>query len=133
MLSSETARLMTNLLSSVIEDGTARSVTLKSIVDTAGKTGTSSGSRDKTFVGYTPYFTAGIWCGSEGGAGGAVNSSLHLMLWDRIMVEIHERLLPRIDDGELRSFSTEGLLLRAYETTDGELEYGYFLPYSLPD
>ncbi|MBR2342839.1 MAG: transglycosylase domain-containing protein [Clostridia bacterium] len=133
VLKSETAHLMTDLLSSVVEDGTARAVTLKSIVDTAGKTGTSSGSRDKTFVGYTPYFTAGIWCGSEGGSGSAVNNSLHLMLWDRIMVEIHERLLSRLDDGELRSFSTEGLLLRAYETPDGELEYGYFSPVSLPD
>ena len=104
-----TARLMNQLLASVVDDGTARSITLKDLVDTAGKTGTSSSNKDRLFVGYTPYITAGIWCGYENGASINKMSKTHLQIWDEVMKRIHERvLLPQNDDSVL-SFNTTGL------------------------
>ena len=89
-----TADIMNQLLMEVVNDGTARRITLKESVDTAGKTGTSSGDRDRLFIGYTPYYTAGIWCGFSGGSGEVgANSPTHLEIWDRIMTEIHEELV----------------------------------------
>ncbi len=135
----ETARIMNQLLSGVTEDGTAGRITLKNIVDTAGKTGTSGNSKDKMFVGYTPYYTAGIWCGYEnGGESVASVTPTHLDIWDNIMNEIHKNRLSL--EGELDSFSIEGLIKLPYCKDSGaaytdnciydprgdRLEYGYF-------
>ncbi len=89
---SSTAAVMNMLLSGVVEDGTARNIRLKELVDTAGKTGTSGGDKDRLFVGYTPYYTAGIWCGYDGKSKsiGGVDKS-HLAVWDEVMVKIHEQ------------------------------------------
>lgn len=65
VLDSENAAIMTMLLRQVTANGTARSITLKEKVDVAGKTGTSSNSCDKWFIGYTPELLAGVWYGYE--------------------------------------------------------------------
>ena len=108
IFSTATARAMTQLLQGVVASGTASQITLKNVVDTAGKTGTSGGNRDKLFVGYTPYLTAGIWCGYENGASFGVLSPSHLEMWDAVMNRIHEGY-----SGE-RRFSTEGLVKREF-------------------
>ncbi len=138
----ETARIMNKLLSEVVSDGTARSLRLKEIVDTAGKTGTSSGNKDKMFIGYTPYFTAGIWCGSEKSSVSGL-APTPLSLWDEIMGELHNELLRK---GELSSFNTEGLIYAPYCRDSGgiysdnclydprgdRMEYGYFAKDNIP-
>ncbi len=143
ILSEGTARIMNQLLMTVAEDGTAKSIKLKEIVQTAGKTGTSSGNRDKIFVGYTPYFTAGIWCGYDDGTQPVISlSKSHIEIWDDIMIDIHSDILDR----EKRQFSTEGLLYLPYCRDSGERysenciydprgnrrDFGYFTPDNQP-
>ncbi len=61
----------------------------------AGKSGTTSNNNDVWFVGYTPYYTAGIWCGCDDnqhltniGSG----TSFHKTIWQKIMTRVHEEL-----------------------------------------
>ncbi len=59
-----TACIMTKEMEGVVNGGTANGVRLPGGIAVAGKTGTTSGGRDKWFVGYSPYYLCGIWCGS---------------------------------------------------------------------
>ncbi len=135
---STTARIMNQLLMTVTEDGTASRLTLKNYVNTAGKTGTSGGSLDKSFIGYTPYYTAGIWCGYDGGSRAVLGlSKSHLEIWDEVMTLIHS---PILSGGDVKQFSTDGLYRLPYCRDSGGLykdrclydprgnreEYGYF-------
>lgn len=134
----ETARIMNKLLSNVVENGTAKKITLKNFIDTAGKTGTSGGDKDRLFIGYTPYYTAGIWCGYDSGRSIGSVSKSHLSIWDEVMTLIHQSV---IDEGNLKSFSVEGILYRPFCMDSGKLysdncmydprgdrmEYGYFI------
>ena len=138
VFSSDCAKVMQKLLSGVVEYGTASSIRLKKIVNTAGKTGTSGANLDKLFVGFTPYYTAGIWCGFDDGKS-AVYGTNHLKIWDDVMIRIHENTLSNVDIPE--SFSTGGLVRSAFCKDSGELYspeclldvrqnrlgYGYFI------
>ena len=59
----------------------------------AGKSGTTTANNDIWFVGYTPYYTAGIWAGCDENQkltaqnGG---TSFHKAIWRKIMTRIHE-------------------------------------------
>lgn len=66
---------------------------------TAGKSGTTTGNNDIWFVGYSPYYTAGIWGGCDhnqklkdqnGSRNGG--TSFHKRIWRKIMTRIHEGL-----------------------------------------
>ena len=115
VFSKEGARLMNQLLSEVVESGTAKSISLSSMVDTAGKTGTSGEDRDRLFVGYTPYYTAGIWMGYEASdrSIGKIDQT-HLALWDAVMRAVHEKTLATVPEERLESFSTAGLVRCTY-------------------
>jgi penicillin-binding protein 1A len=60
----EVAYLVTSLLRSVVEEGTARAA-LRLQRPVVGKTGTSNGGRDAWFVGYSPQLVAGVWVGFD--------------------------------------------------------------------
>ena len=136
----ETSEIMNQLLSNVVGDGTARQITLKESVDTAGKTGTSGNDRDRLFVGYTPYYTAGIWCGfDKADRQVGQNSPSHLKIWDDIMKKIHSELVFCSYDEVLRSFNTDKLVIAPYCSKSGMvptewceldeetvLKFGYF-------
>lgn len=116
----ETARIMNQLLSLVTESGTAKKITLNRIVDTAGKTGTSAGDKDRLFIGYTPYYTAGIWCGYTNQNKGIGNQNIsHIEIWDRVMKSVHE--LTVHDYENIKHFSTEGLEYLSYCKDSGKL------------
>lgn len=147
VFSVEGARLMNQLLSEVVKSGTAKSVSLSRIVDTAGKTGTSGEDRDRLFVGYTPYYTAGIWIGYEGSdrSIGTV-SPTHLALWDTVMRALHEKRLSLVPEDRVEGFSAVGLVTCAYCKDSGcacgrfcgmdlrgeREDHFYFLKKSLP-
>ena len=138
IIKDSTAKIMNQLLMTVTEEGTARRITLSDKLNTAGKTGTSGGNKDKSFIGYTPYYTAGIWCGYDSGEKGIGSlSKSHLKTWDEVMTKIHGGIL---ESGNIQSFSTEGLYYLPYCKDSGGLytdtcrydprgnrmEYGYF-------
>ncbi len=66
-ISEQTACLMVNLMSGVINEGTGSR--LRSVYglrgEIAGKTGTTNDNSDGWFIGYTPNVTAGVWVGGE--------------------------------------------------------------------
>ena len=129
---------MTQLLSGVVNGGTASGLRLAEMLDTAGKTGTSGKGHDKLFIGFTPYYTAGIWSGYDDGKT-SVSGALHLKLWDNVMIRIHEYALGGTENP--KSFKTDGLVYSAYCKDSGELfspeclldirgnriGYGYFI------
>ena len=61
----------------------------------AGKSGTTTSNNDIWFVGYTPYYTAGIWSGCDDNQKiSAIGSSTsyHKAIWRKIMTSVHEGL-----------------------------------------
>jgi penicillin-binding protein 1A len=61
----DVAYVMTSLMRSVIDEGTAHAAAGKLRRPAAGKTGTSNGQRDAWFVGYTPDLLAAVWVGFD--------------------------------------------------------------------
>ncbi|MDF1503373.1 PBP1A family penicillin-binding protein [Roseisolibacter sp. H3M3-2] len=60
------AYLLTSMLKSVVEEGTATAVRSAGVRDpVAGKTGTTNDGTDVWFVGYTPTLVAGFWFGYD--------------------------------------------------------------------
>jgi penicillin-binding protein 1A len=64
-LAPEVAYVMTSLMRSVLDEGTAHGAAAKLRRPAAGKTGTSNGQRDAWFVGYTPELLAAVWIGFD--------------------------------------------------------------------
>lgn len=91
VISSATAAVMTHMLTGVVEEGSAKTLTLPTLVETAGKTGTSGDNRDRWFIGYTPYYLCGVWCGYATGRQ-AVEGTPHLSLFDETMKALHQEL-----------------------------------------
>ncbi|MBO7170136.1 MAG: transglycosylase domain-containing protein [Clostridia bacterium] len=88
VFSPATASVVTHMLCSVVEEGSAEGLRLSTLVDTAGKTGTAAGGKDRWFIGYTPYYLCGIWCGTEKDEG--VSGSPHLEAFDGVMLPLHQ-------------------------------------------
>ena len=93
-----TAALLTNAMQDVITspEGTANTINLNGM-PVAGKTGTTSDYKDIWFVGYTPYYTCGIWGGYDNNASlpdvsGDIYHTYSKVLWQSIMSRIHENL-----------------------------------------
>ncbi len=66
VIAPQTAFLMTNMLSDVVNHGTAwRARQLGFTLPAAGKTGTTNDYYDAWFVGFTPRLVAGVWIGFD--------------------------------------------------------------------
>ncbi|MEE4176918.1 MAG: transglycosylase domain-containing protein [Bacteroides sp.] len=67
VLSQETSLIMTQMMKSVVNVGTAASLRTRIGFDyeLAGKTGTTQNNSDSWFVGYTPKLVTGVWVGLE--------------------------------------------------------------------
>ncbi|MCI8517981.1 MAG: penicillin-binding protein [Hungatella sp.] len=100
-LKPETAFLLTDAMRDVMNGSskfaataispTGRRAALSSMT-AAGKSGTTTGSKDLWFVGYTPYYTAGIWSGNDENQPITGKTSYHKDIWKRIMDRVHEGL-----------------------------------------
>ena len=58
----------------------------------AGKTGTTSSSRDKWFCGYTSYYTAAVWCGYDQPEKINLSFNPASRLWKNVMQPLHKGL-----------------------------------------
>ena len=103
-LSRANAAVLTLMLRRAVREGTGRALTLKDRIDVAGKTGTSSDSCDKWFIGYTPELLAGVWYGFEYPASlSDVSGNPALTAFDRVMNRIEDAV-----PAQKRSFTTPG-------------------------
>ena len=146
VISEQTASIMTKMLENVVNRGTATSVTLKSKIDCAGKTGTTSSDVDRWFIGYTPYYVGGIWFGYEiPQTLGTLAWNPGTVTWDIIMTKLHEKYLNGSDP--IKSFEmADGVITATYCKDSGKLmssacyadprgnraETGYFTPATVP-
>ena len=98
-ISAETAYVITNMLQTVVNEGTAQRI--RSIHHfyrpAAGKTGTNGDYKDAWFMGYTPQLTAGVWVGFDDqrvaftgtyGQGAKVAAPI----WGEFMREVYDSL-----------------------------------------
>ena len=86
-----TAFLLTNAMEDVVKKGTGTGANTHDGIAVAGKTGTTSDTRDLWFVGYTPYLTAGIWLGyDQNYEMHGLSENEHNRLWATIMGRINE-------------------------------------------
>lgn len=65
VLAPEVAYVVTNMMQSVVTEGTAAAVGAKLKIPISGKTGTSNDARDTWFVGMTPDYVIGVWVGYD--------------------------------------------------------------------
>jgi penicillin-binding protein 1B len=88
------AFLITSMLRSTVEQGTARSLKDMGIhFPAAGKTGTTNDFKDGWFVGYTPEIMALLWIGFDDGTSLQVPASaLTLPIWADLMNAIPQHL-----------------------------------------
>lgn len=92
VMKSSTAWLLTDAMKDVVTSGTGTLTKFLSVdMPIAGKTGTTSNNVDLWFVGYTPYYTAGIWSGYDNNLS-QTDTTYHKVLWRTIMEKIHENL-----------------------------------------
>jgi len=91
VLRSTTAYLLTDMMKDTLTRGTGGVARFRNVrMPVAGKTGTSQNTRDLTFVGYTPWYTAGIWMGHDNDNFITERGSPHLVVWRTVMERIHE-------------------------------------------
>ncbi len=94
VISAPNASIMTKMLQGVVDSGTADCITLDDRVQCAGKTGTTSYDKDRWFMGYTPYYNAGVWFAYENSrslAGFSEIKSPAADVWDKFMTKLHEQ------------------------------------------
>lgn len=89
------ARMMTDVLTTVMESGTGRRMNLENM-PCAGKTGTTNDHKDGWFVGYTRYYTTSVWVGCDypKEIKDLSGSSYPGNIWYQYMSAIHEGLAP---------------------------------------
>lgn len=98
VVKSSTGYILTDLMTSVVTEGTGTAARLRTTsMPVSGKTGTTTNSKDLTFVGYTPYYVGSIWLGYDRYDDvvqnmNGVDQTAHLRLWRRIMDRVHEDL-----------------------------------------
>jgi len=87
---------MNDMLGTVMRSGTGRRAQLEEHA-TAGKTGTTTDYRDAWFIGYSGWYTAGIWTGNDDNSptNKASGGQLPALLWKQIMQMALQGKTPR--------------------------------------
>lgn len=93
VINDNAAQQLTFMMNQVIESGTGRRAHLGAR-QAAGKTGTTQGSRDAWFIGYTADYVAGVWMGYDDNSPltGVSGGGLPAEIWKELMLEIHKDL-----------------------------------------
>ena len=95
-MSGKTAWYSTDMMMDVVENGTGTGARIDGMA-VAGKTGTTDDNKDRWFAGYTPYYTAVVWCGydypEEMVLIGTTDNPA-VTMWQKTMAKIHSGLAP---------------------------------------
>ncbi len=93
VLKESTAWLLTDAMRDVMTSGTGKTAYFGSSMPQAGKTGTTTKSRDAVFAGYTPYYTCAVWGGFDDNMKQTSGqTSYPRKIWKAVMSRIHEEL-----------------------------------------
>jgi len=92
VISPQTAYVMTMMLKNVVDKGTASNIRLKDKIATAGKTGTTSNNEDKWFIGFTPFYTCGVWTGYDSPKPMYYGENPSTVIFDKIMDYAHRNI-----------------------------------------
>lgn len=121
------SREMTDILTGVLQTGTAQGHALQNDMACAGKTGTTSDKKDGWFCGYTPYYTTAVWVGYDTPKTLAdlYGSTYPLTIWETYMNQIHEGLEQKDfpaygSTGKKSKSSSSETVTRPKETLDPE-------------
>lgn len=152
VMSEANSDIMTMMLREVVQKGTASRMTLDEKINIAGKTGTTSNDYDRWFIGYSPYYLAGVWFGyampmSLNGFSETMSPALHV--WEDVMRIIHDKyVFHDPDTGEAVDYVSKFTYsndivsakickesgLRATEYCDTEsIETGYYIAGNIPN
>lgn len=114
------AYLMTDVLKSVLTDGTGKSFQLPNISEQAGKTGTTNSEKDLWFCGYTPSYSMSVWVGDD-----IPTSQGHLStqgyIWKEMMTRLNEGHSDEIFEKPSCVYSENGILKYKKTKTDSKL------------
>lgn len=92
-LSEKAAYYLTYMMEETVKDGTGVEAKMDNMA-VAGKTGTTSDDKDRWFAGYTPYYTAVVWCGYDTPQEIVITDenvdNPACVLWNKVMTLIHE-------------------------------------------
>ena len=89
----DAARMMTDIMTSVMDSGTGRSAKLADM-PCAGKTGTTNDHKDGWFCGFTRYYTTAVWVGCDypKAISNLSGSTYPAQIWKAYMSAAHEGL-----------------------------------------
>ena len=130
---------MNRLLQQVVEGsrGTGRAARLSNFT-VVGKTGTSVPTIDQYFVGFTPYYVAGVWYGYDNGdllGSYKTKFASIAQVWKNVMVDVMDGMAPKefeLSDQVIeKNYCTETGLL-AKDTCPSQA-VGYYKKDYLPD
>ncbi|MCL2249552.1 MAG: PBP1A family penicillin-binding protein [Oscillospiraceae bacterium] len=94
-ISAISAYWMTDMLVDAVVAGTGGSAIIGGDMPVSGKTGTSTDSQDRWFVGFTPYYLAAVWTGFDQPARMQSQGNPAAQIFRMVMQPIHENLEPR--------------------------------------
>lgn len=132
-LSESTAWIMNKLLQTVMTSGTGTTYKISG-VQCIGKTGTTTGSVDRYFVGGTPEYIAAVWYGFDQQKEVRQTPNPSGILWKNVMNEIYSS--KGINKKEFPDY--DGITRRAYDPNNGLLtnyasgNYGWYDKNNLP-
>ena len=89
-----TAWYINDMLENTVAYGTGTAAQLSGMT-VAGKTGTTTSDFDRWFAGYTPYYTAVVWCGYDDPEEVVLTDSTTnpaIVLWKQVMEPVHDGL-----------------------------------------
>ena len=86
---SESCRMMTDMLKTVVSEGTGRGAAPDDAI-VAGKTGTTNSNYDSWFCGYSAYYTLAVWQGYDYPA--SIPQNATIKIFRKFMNQAHKGL-----------------------------------------
>lgn len=101
VIGTESAELLTSAMEDVLTQGTGKEAEVKGIT-LAGKSGTTNDNKDIWFIGFSSYYTCGIWGGYDNNSA-QTNTGYVKKIWQSVMEQAHS------DKADEKLVNTESL------------------------